>query len=64
MKAKVPITLLKRLARNYGILAARGVFDRRDTKVANALRLAAQDTAALERHICRSNENGKAADQG
>lgn len=64
MKAKVPVPLLKRLARNYGILAARGVFDRRDTKVVNALRLVRQDTAALERHIARSEEDGNAAGQG
>lgn len=58
MKVKVPVALLKRVARNYRLLAASGVFDRRDTRVANALRVARNDSSALTRLIDKAIRDG------
>lgn len=58
MRIDIPDYLLKRMARNYLLLATNGTFDNRNIKVANAVRLAKRDVATVERYITKTKVNG------
>lgn len=58
MKISVPDYLLKRIVRNYQLLATSGTFNNRNIKVANAVRLAKRDVATVERYITKAKVNG------
>ncbi len=57
MKIPVPAYLLEGFLRRYRTLAQRGVFDRTDTKSANALRKSRSDINRIERLISKNKEN-------
>lgn len=59
MDVPIPLYRIKAILRHYRTLAARGSFDRRDTRAANALRISAAEIAWLERTIENHRRNGK-----
>lgn len=58
MKIEMPDYLIKRIVRNYLLLATNGTFDNRNIRVANAVRLAKRDVATAERYITKRKVNG------
>ncbi len=58
MKIPIPDYVIEPLLRRYETLADRGVFDRSDVKVANALRLSGKDIEKI-RKLIKQHKDGR-----